>query len=346
MSYMLDEIHEQPEVIRRVVREEREKVSEVAGEIRRRNAAFGMLAARGTSDHAATYAKYLFEIVNGLPISLAAPSVFTLYEAELRLERAFAIGISQSGRAADVIECLRRAKKIGAVTACITNEPDSDITRAVDTCLYCQANPERSVAATKSYTASLALFCLLSAECAGRSDLVDGLLEAADGMERVFECAEKEIAARAERYRYMNRCITLARGLNRATAFESALKLAETCYVSADPFSSVDFLHGPIAVVDEGLPCFLYAPSGPTYPSMFEIAERLREKNAELIVISDVDEILALASTPLCIPFAMDDILSPIVYITVGQLFAYYLAATKGLDPDHPRGLSKVTITR
>ncbi|MBI2842630.1 MAG: SIS domain-containing protein [Armatimonadetes bacterium] len=346
MSYMLDEIHEQPDVIRRLVREERERVEDIARKVRERNVSLGVLAARGTSDNAATYGKYLFEMVNGLPIALAAPSVFTLYHAKLRLDAALVIGISQSGQAADVIEYLERSRELGAITACITNEPQSGITRAAESCLLCHAWPEKSVAATKSYTASLALLCLLSAACLERSDLVDGLLRTADCIQRIFDCCEPEIAERAERYRYMDECIVLARGTNRATAFETALKIAETSYMSADPYSSVDFLHGPIAVVEEGLPCILFAPSGQSYRSMFEIAERLHSRGAELIVVSDTEEILELATTKFRLPFSLDDIFSPIAYITVGQLFSYYLAATKGLDPDNPRGLTKVTITR
>jgi len=346
MSHMLTEIHEQPEVIRRVVAAERENAARVAEAIKRRGIRFASVAARGTSDNAATFAKYLFEIVNGLPVALAAPSVFNLYGASARLGNALVIGISQSGQAADVIEYLQRSKEMGALTACVTNEPDSEITRAADFVLLCHAGAERSVAATKTYTASLAALVLLSASLAGRDDLVDGLLKAADQLAAEMQCCEEEIANRAERYRYMHECFVLARGINRATAFEAALKLAETCYVGVEPFSAPDFLHGPIAVVHEEMACFLYAPDGPTLESMKDVARRLRERRAEMVIVSCDEDILSMATTAFKIPFHVDDILSPIVYIVVGQLFAHYLAVTKGYDPDHPRGLSKVTITR
>ena len=346
MSHMLDEIRQQPEVIRTLVAAERENVANLARELRRRKVALGVMAARGTSDHAATFGKYIFEIVNSLPVALAAPSVFTLYSSEIRLEGAFVVGISQSGQAADVIEYLERAKELGALTACITNESASPLAKAADFTLLCHAGAERSVAATKTYTATLAALFLLSVTVAGRADLVDGLLAAADQMEKTIESCEEEIARRADRYRYMDDCIVLARGINRATAFEAALKLEETCYVAAEPFSTADFLHGPIAVVREGTPCILFAPEGPTYRPMLDMAGRLLSKHAEMVVVSDSEEILSLAVTPFRIPVHVDDILSPIVYIAIGQLFAYYLALTKGLDPDNPRGLSKVTITR
>jgi glucosamine--fructose-6-phosphate aminotransferase (isomerizing) len=346
MSYMLDEIHQQPDVIRGLVDAERENVRNLAKEIKSRDIRFGLIAARGTSDNAATYGKYLLEIVNGLPVGLAAPSVFTLYGAKPRLNNSLVIGISQSGQAADAIEYLQRSKECGALTACVTNEPGSEMTKAADFCLLCHAGPERSVAATKTYTATLAVLCLLSAGLAGRDDLVDELLKTPGQIEQVIRACEGELERRAERYRYMEDCIVLARGISRATAFEAALKLAETCHVNVEPFSSADFLHGPITIVQEGVPCFLYTPEGPTFGSMLDMARRLTEKRAELIIISNNEDILSMATTPFRIPVQMNDILSPIVYIVVGQIFAQYLAVTKGLDPDHPRGLSKVTITR
>jgi glucosamine--fructose-6-phosphate aminotransferase (isomerizing) len=229
MSYMLDEIHQQSEVIRKLVQQERENVAELVEEIRRRKINFIMIAARGTSDNAATYGKYLFEILNGIPVGLAAPSLFTLYHASPRLENAFVIGISQSGQAADVIEYLRASKEHGALTACITNEAGSDITKVSDFTILCHAGPERSVAATKTYTSTLAALYLLNAVLAGREELVGSLAAAADLIGQTIGCCEEEIAARAVRYRYMEECIVLARGINRATAFESALKLRNAC---------------------------------------------------------------------------------------------------------------------
>jgi len=343
---MLDEIHEQPEAIKKLIAAERESIKKLAEEIKNRGINLAVFAARGTSDNAATYGKYIFEIVNGMPTSLAAPSVFTLYNARPNLENSLVIGISQSGQAADVIECLQRSKELGALTVAITNEAGSSITKAADYTILCHAGPERSVAATKTYTTTLAAIALLSATLAGREDLINGLMATPAQITEVLKSCEATIADRAERYRYMEECFVLARGISRATAFEAGLKLAETNYVTVEPFSSSDFLHGPIAIVDEGAPCFLYAPQGPGFDSMMDIARRLEKKGAELIVISDSAEILSMATTRIAIPVKVDDLLAPIIYIVVGQLFAQYLASTRGLDPDHPRGLSKVTITR
>ena len=325
---------------------EAEKIKALAEEIKKRNINFALLAARGTSDNAANYAKYLFGIVNGLPTGLAAPSIFTLYGGKLKLGHSLVIGISQSGQAADVIEYLQNSKACGALTACITNEEGSPITRASDFTILCNAGPEKSVAATKTYTTTMAALAMLSFTLAGRNDLIDALDKIGDKIEQVITSLEAEIALKTERYRYMNHCFVIARGINYATAFEAALKLAETCYVKAEPFSSADFQHGPIAMVDEDTPCFLYAPSGVSFDSMLDIADKLKQRNAELIIVSDNDKILSMATTPFKIPVTLEEELSPIAYITVGQLFAQYLAVAKRHDPDNPRGLSKVTITR
>lgn len=343
---MLNEIRQQPEVVRTLVSAEMENIKALAEEIKNRDINFALIAARGTSDNAAAYAKYLFGILNGLPTGLAAPSIFTLYGGKLRLNNSLVIGISQSGQAADVIEYLQNSKACGALTACITNVEGSPITKVSDFTILCHAGTEKSVAATKTYTSTMAALALLSFTLAGRNDLIDALDKIGDKIEQVIASLEAEIALKAERYRYMNQCFVIARGVNHATAFEAALKLAETCYVKAVPFSSADFQHGPIAMVDEDTPCILYAPSGVALDSMLDIADKLKQRNAELVVVSDNEKMLSMATTPFKIPVQLEEELSPIVYITAGQLFAQYLAVAKRHDPDNPRGLSKVTITR
>lgn len=345
MSHMQSEIREQPEVLGRLSREGGEAVARLAAAVREREVRLALIAARGTSDNAGVYARYLLEIETGIPVSLAAPSVFTLYDAEVRWEQALALGISQSGEAADATEVLRRARAAGQLTACIVNHTDSRMGRAGEHVIAIGAGEERSLPATKTYTASLAAIALLAAEIGGRAELRDGLSALPERVREVL-ALDTEIARRAERYRYMEKCVVLARGLNQATAMEAALKLAETCYVEAQPYSAADFLHGPIAIVAEGFPCLLFAPSGRGYPSMRDLARRLRERDAETIIVSDEEEILQWAVTPIRLPAAVDEALAPIVAIVAGQLFACHLARVKGLDPDSPRGLRKVTVTR
>jgi len=340
---MLREIREQPEALQRLLDTELGLVAELGAAARAREISLLFLAARGTSDHAAVYAKYLSEIVAGLPTALAAPSVFTLYEANVRLSHALVLGISQSGKAADAIEVLRRARADGQLTGCITNDDQSPMAATAQYPLCCRAGLERSLPATKTYTTSLALVYALVAALADRPAMLDDLRRTPEWVSQVL-ATEGQIADRAERYRYMDECVILARGVNQCTALEAGLKLSETSYLRAHPYSTADFHHGPIAVVGEGYPCILFAPAGKGYASMLEMVTALRDRGAELLIISDQEEILSLATTPLPMP-SVPEFLSPLVAIVVLQLFAYHLARVKGRDPDHPRGLKKVTHT-
>lgn len=345
MSHMLKEIRQQPDVIERLVEGEQDTAKKLAAEIVERDICFATMAARGTSDHAAIYGKYLLEINNALPVALADPSIFTLYSATLRLDRALVIGVSQSGQAADVAEYLEQSKRMGALTACITNEPGSLLTQIADHTLLCHAGKEHGVAATKTYTSTIAALYLLSAHLSGDPGRVDSLRRCADAM-RAALSIENYIADRAERYRYMQDGYVISRGFNYCTALETALKLAETSYVGLNAYSAADFLHGPIAAVHENEACFLCAPPGKAFDTMLEMAKRLRERRAETVIISSSDDILSLATTPFRVEVEVEEELSPLIYIIPGQLLAFYLAQARGYDPDRPRGLSKVTITR
>lgn len=346
MMRMLEEIREQPQWVERAIEMERTGASELAREIRERGIRHALIAARGTSDNAATYAKYLFEIVAGMPVALAAPSVFTLYDARLDLADTLVIGISQSGQGTDVVQVLSAARAGGAMTACVTNSTDSAITRVSDHILLCHAGEEKAVAATKTYTTAIAVVALLVGVLADDRDLLDGLARVPAMMADTLAVCE-EVERSVERYRYMEECAVLARGVNQATALEAALKLTETSYVVAKPYSGADFLHGPIAVVDSGFPCFLFAPDGRAYASQLDLALKIRERGGELIVIGHAPEVLELGTTRVAVPVAdVPELLSPLPYILPGQLFAYYLSRTRGVDPDAPRGLSKVTLTR
>lgn len=342
---MRDEIYQQPQAVAMAVEKEHASTGALAAELRERGIRHVIIAARGTSDHAATYAKYLFEIVVGVPVSLAAPSVYTLYDSQMALAGTLMLGISQSGQAPDVVQTLSAARAGGALTACITNVAGSPLTQVCDHTFLCQAGEERAVAATKTYTTSLAIIALLAAQWAGSRSLLDELRGVPDLIQRTLSL-ESEVEAAVERYRYMSECALLARGLNQATALEAALKITETSYLVAKPYSGADFLHGPIAMVSEGFPCFLFAPDGCAYPSMLELAVKLRERAAEMIIVAHSAEILDLATTPLRLPAEINEQLSPLAAILPGQFWAYHLARTRGVDPDRPRGLTKVTLTR
>ncbi|HSV74495.1 MAG TPA: SIS domain-containing protein [Chthonomonadales bacterium] len=345
MPVMLSEIKEQPDWVERALATERGSAQALARAIRDRDVRFAVIAARGTSDNAATYAKYLIEIVSGMPVALCAPSVYTLYDARPSLSHTLVIGISQSGRGTDVVQVLSAARSAGALTACITNDGTSPITQVSDHVLLCHAGEERAVAATKTYTTALAVVALLAATLADHRELAAGLTTVAETM-RACLPVEERVQQIVQRYRYMQECAVLARGVNQATALEAALKLTETCYVVAKPYSGADFLHGPIAMVSDGFPCMLYAPPGRAYPFMLELALTVRHRGAETVVVSSEPEILQLATVPIEVPVSVDELLSPLVYVVAGQLFACHLSRVRGANPDSPRGLTKVTLTR
>lgn len=339
---MRREIFEQPQVIARLLDREGSAIHALARRWRRRPPRLIVLAARGSSDNAALYARYLIEILLGVPVSLAAPSVRTLYAARLHLRGALVICLSQSGRSPDIVEVMRSAADGGARTIAITNDPRAPLARTADDVLALHAGPERSVAATKTYTAQLTALSLLVASAAGRRTLIDAHGTLPDLMARALEVDDRirEVAAD---YRGITECITVSRGYNFATAREAALKLRETCAIGAEALSSADLLHGPIASIGRGFPALVVAPPGRALAHLTGIMRRLRTRGARVIGISSDPRILALASAAVMSPEPPDEVLSPHVLAVPVHLLAYRLALLRGLDPDRPRGLRKVT---
>lgn len=345
MVLMWEEILEEPKTIERCIAKNRLLMEEIACHIRKADIDKVMIAARGTSDHAAVYAKYIIETELGLPVALAAPSVFTMYHGKLKLDRTLAIGISQSGKAADVLEVIRSAKESGAVTVSITNFPDSPLAMEAQYHLDCSAGLEKSVAATKTFLAQITLLAALTAAWAGNADMLARLESMPREIEKLIRSSD-DIAEKVQRYRYMEECFVLARGMNYAIALESALKIQETCYVRAKAYATSDFYHGPYAMIEDGMPVFVFAPSGPSLKDVEAMITRLKDSGAELIVISDIEELRAQGDCSFSVPSAGSDIFSPFYNVVIAQMFACRLALAKGLNPDTPRSLSKVTITK
>ncbi len=342
---LVDEIRAQPEVLRRALAEEYTEVERIAAAVRRADVRYLFLAARGTSDNAGLYAKYLLGAHNGLPLALAAPSLFTLYGAPPRLEGALVVAISQSGQSPDIVAVVEEGKRQGRPTLAITNAPHSPLAEAADYVIDIHAGEEQAVAATKSYTAQLLAVAMLSVALEGSSARLEALRRLPDAVEAALAQAE-QIEVMAQRYRYMEQCVVLGRGYNYATAFEWALKLKELTYVVAQPYSSADFRHGPIAIVEPGFPILVAAPRGRVFGDLLRLMEELAEsRRAELVVVSDDEAALKLAQTPLPIPH-VEAWLSPLVSIVPAQLFALYLTIARGLNTERPRGLHKVTRTR
>lgn len=339
------EIFEQPTCLERLLYSQRMQVKEIARAIQGREIEFAFLAARGTSDNAGRYANYLLGAFNGLPLALATPSLFTYYRKPPKLRRALVIGVSQSGQSPDIVSVVEEGRRQGNLTLAITNASDSPLSQAADFVLDIQAGEERAVAATKTYTAQLMAIAMLSAALADDGALWSSLEHVPGWVDTALR-QDPFIAQAAQRYRYMQQCVVLGRGYNYATAFEWALKLKELTYVEAEPYSSADFLHGPVALVARGYPVMAAAPSGSVLDSMLDLLQRLKhDLMAELVVISNAETALALAQTPLTIPAEIPEWLTPLVCIVPAQLFSYYLTLSKGYDPNHPRTIQKVTET-
>lgn len=339
------EIFEQPERLAALLANQKQTVLAIAKAIQSRPVQYAFLAARGTSDNAGRYANYLWGAHNGIPIALATPSLFTYYQSPPRLNGALVIGVSQSGQSPDIVSVLEEGRRQGCLTLAITNISDSPLAKAADLVLDIQAGVEKAVAATKTYTAELMSVAMISAAL-NNSEEGWKELESVSKWAKQILALDEELAQMAQRYRYMSQCVVLGRGFNYATAFEWALKLKELTYLIAEPYSSADFQHGPIAMVEGGFPVMAVAPTGKVQESMRDMLTRLRkEKDAELVVISDDSDVLALAQSPIPLPPQIPEWLTPIVGIIAAQLFACHLTGVKGYDTEAPRSITKVTET-
>jgi glucosamine--fructose-6-phosphate aminotransferase (isomerizing) len=350
-SKMLAEIREQPAVLEKTLQSGSAAAAKLARAVAAGKPRFIVLAARGTSDNAARFGRYLLEVLTGIPVSLAAPSVMTLYRAPLKLKDALVVGISQSGESTDINLFLERASASGALTAGITNEAGSTLAGLVEHLFLVKAGKERSVAATKTYSGQLLLLYLV-AQALGARIRLDDLRAIPEWADIALKLAP-QMEARAERYRFLEQAVVIGRGLNYSNAFEFALKLMETCYIVAEPFSSADFLHGPIAMVEASLPLFAFAPPGATWPGVKDVLNRVARMKGETLLITDSAQIPGGPSV-VRIPARInrhkhqgtpEDLYTPIPYIVPAQLFSEALARVKGLNPDRPRTLSKVTRT-
>lgn len=351
MTLMQDEIREQPVVLERSLKAGRAIAQNLARRINHFRPDFVFIAARGSSDNAATFARYIFEAYTGLPVSLAAPSLFTLYHRHPNLKKAWVIGVSQSGRSEDIVEVVREGRKQGALTLALTNDPNSPLAQAAGEVLNLNAGQEHSVAATKTYTTELGLLALLAAEISDDNGLRMGLERLPTLMNKALQQEERiRLLVNQDPYKNARHCLTLGRGYNYATALELALKLKETGYIFAAPYSTADFLHGPFALAEQSLPAIVVGANGPAIPGLLELGQKLNERGVEIVSIGDDEGLLKLATSkdgafPLDLT-GLPEALSPIVCVVPGQLFAMHLALARGYNPDEPRGLKKVTITK
>jgi glutamine---fructose-6-phosphate transaminase (isomerizing) len=341
---MRQEIFEQPTVLANLIADAEVTLRSVAERACR--CSLAVLAARGSSDNASTYGKYLLEGVTGLPTALAAPSLFTLYHTPPRLKDALVIGVSQSGEAADVVEVLQHARREGAVTLAVTNTTGSPLTSAAEYVVLLHAGLERALAATKTVTAQCAVYAVLAAMMSQNAELNQQLPELSSSIAGVIAC-EDDIAALAQTWIDVERSAVIGRGYCYGAAQETALKLKETCYMSAEPYSAADFMHGPLAMVEENYPMLMLLNADATQVTGLALLEKVRQRGAKVICLAatGVEYAQAAGVASLLIP-SPSALLSPISFIVAGQLFALHLSVARGNNPDVSRGLKKVTVTR
>ena len=346
MTEMLKEIKQQPEVLARCIEKGAGTVKKIVRAIGEKDIQSVFIAARGTSDHAGVYGKYIIEHQLGLPVALAAPSILTIYKRPLKLKHSLVVGISQSGKAEDVLEVIKSAGQQGALTVAITNDCTSPLAQAADFHLFADAGLEKSVAATKTFTAQMMLLAILTAEWSQNEAFYSELKQVPEKLMEVL-ALEKEIEEKVQRYRYMEDCFVLARGINYPAALESSLKIQETTYVRAKGYAISDFHHGPFAMVEQNTPVIVFAPKGPSLADAKEIAQKLSGVDAEIVLVTNAgDEFGGTGTMVFDIPDTENDLISPFYNVVWAQLFACKLSLSKGINPDAPRGLKKVTITR
>ena len=343
-TLMAAEIAEQPRVWDRLITASRAgdaDVARAASLIRAYAPRFVLFVARGTSDHAALYGKYLAEIVHQLPCGLVSPSTMTAYGSRPDLHGVLMVGVSQSGGSPDLVQSMEVARDRGALTVALTNLPDSDLARAAEAHVDVSAGPELAVAATKSYTAQLlALYLLLDRVRGGDARETSGLAELGDGL----LAEDDRIREHAQRYRFASRMVATARGYSYPTAREAALKLMETCYLSAQAFSGADLLHGPLALIDAQVPVLTIVGDGVGGRAMGPVLPRLAERRADVFCVGTAAAV-AQAQAGVVLPAGVGEELSPILEILPLQQLALHLAVARGGNPDAPRGLAKVTET-
>jgi glucosamine--fructose-6-phosphate aminotransferase (isomerizing) len=342
---MYSEIYEQPITLNRLIKEQWPIIEEVAKKIKKHNYPIVLMAGRGTSDNVCRYAGYLWGAKNKLLVALALPSLFSLYHEPPSLLQSVVVGVSQSGQSPDILSVLDEGRRQGTITVAITNNNSSPLSKAADYSINILTGEENAIAATKTYTAQLLIIAMISCALSGDRKSRNELTNLEGWVEKILT---KDLIIKEIAYHYKNieKCVVLGRGFNYASAFEWALKLKELSFIAAEPYSSADFHHGPIAVINKDFPVLVIAPKGMALPSMINSVKILKEGlSADIITISNDRGLLNTSDHKISLPSNMPEWLSPIPSIIAGQLFAYHLTCAKGLDPEKPRTINKVTKT-
>ena len=346
MTRMLSEILEQPRVLSGIEKENQEVISALVEELGRRKIQHIIFAARGTSDHASMYGGYLLSIYNGLVTSLAMPSCVTLYNSNIHYDSDMVIGVSQSGKAADALAVLEQGKRSGAVTVAITNDKGSPMAETASYHLYCAAGPEISVAATKTFTAEMYLLGLLTANWSGNDRLLDALRALPQYAATLLYEYQDIICEQAQKFRYINEGFVLSRGITYPMALEAALKVQETCYIKMKGYASSDFYHGPLAQIDADVPVIVFAAKGDAFADTIAMIEKITNLGVDPLIVTNDAELASGKALSILLPDTGCEATQAFLFAIFIQRFAEYLSVSKGLNPDQPRLLKKVTITK
>lgn len=342
MTLMEQEILSQPKAVKHAGEANANMIAAFAAAVKKHGVKQVIVAARGSSDNACNYFKYLCEVYAGLPVSTAAPSVLTLYDGAIDMRDTAVIGVSQSGAAADVIAVIERARTQGAVTAAVTNNSGSGLAKAAEYSVFMDVGEEKSVAATKTFTAQMYLLARIADALSGGK--VPGLDTVSDLIAETIQAVSEPVKSAALRLKDTHDCYVLARGFLYAAAQESALKIQETTYTHARAYAISDFYHGPFAVIDKGTHVLVLAAAGKTQKDNLDMLGRLAAAGADVTLLSS-DPAVTGGAVRVEIPAAAEAV-APFAFVTAAQLLALHLSLARGLTPDAPRGLKKVTITK
>jgi glutamine---fructose-6-phosphate transaminase (isomerizing) len=339
------EIHEQPEALRRLLAHDAE-FARVARAMRGRGSLVRIVG-HGSSDNAATYGVYAFGVLAGATALRDSIALTVYFDASFDMSGSTVLGMSQSGQTPDVVEYLNRARRRGAFTVALTNDPSSELAQAAEAVLPLEAGPELAVAATKTYLNQVAALALLAAHLGGEGGRVaDGVKSVSEQLEKALPALEAQANGVALPFAYVGRMFVIGRGPEFATARETALKLLETCRTAASPLTATDLAHGPLAVLDPLFPVWTIASHDRTLSAVREAAARVRRFGSAIVACGDAADTIDGADYLLPVPRAPIPLLSPLLSVVPGQLFAAALARVKGFDPDRPRGLTKVTLAQ
>ncbi len=340
-SLMAQEIKEEAKKLTESIQINQKILDRIGSIVREKNIQYVIYAARGSSDNAGVYFKYLCEIETGMPVAFAAPSVLTLYKGELKMNHTLVIGVSQSGKAKDVLSIIEHAKAQNALTVSITNDETSPLALSSDFHLGLSVGLEKSVAATKTFTAQMFLLAHLVASISNNVALKTELSQIPELIEKTYLC-EDAIHQAALNFTSIQDCYVLGRGYAYAVADEFALKMQETSYLKAMSFATSDFYHGPFALVNKDANFFVIAPNDETITNSKEIIEQIEALGASCLVFTNDKTIEAKAK--ILLPESPKRI-TVFTLIVAIQMFSMHLSISKGMNPDQPRGLKKVTIT-